>query len=261
MIVFPAIDLLHGRCVRLRQGRAEDETVYDDDPASVAQRWVAQGAQWLHVVDLDGAFGESHPTDLRPLNLQRLAEVRRAVPETPIQFGGGVRALADMETALSLGATRVILGTVAVRDPDLVAQGIQRFGMERIVVGIDAREGEVATHGWLQGSDMTALALARTMRELGVGRVVYTDISRDGMLTGVNVEATVALARATGLQVIASGGVASLADIKSLKAGSRHLTASGEAGSLATLIEGVVIGQALYTGAVSLPEAIQAAGG
>lgn len=261
MIVFPAIDLRHGRCVRLRQGRAEDEIVYDDDPASVARRWVAQGAQWLHVVNLDGAFGESHAIYQRPVNLQRLAEIRRAVPETPIQFGGGVRALADMETAMSLGATRVILGTVAVRDPDLVAKGIQRFGRERIVVGIDAREGEVATHGWRQGSDMTALVLARAMAELGVGRVVYTDIARDGMLTGVNVEATGALARTTGLQVIASGGVASLADIKSLDSESRRLSGGGEAGSLAILIEGVVIGQALYTGAILLPEAIQAAGG
>ena len=250
MIVFPAIDLRHGRCVRLRQGRAEDETVYDDDPAAVAQRWVDQGTQWLHVVNLDGAFGEvsARPQpSRRPINLQRLAEIRAAVPETPIQFGGGVRSLADVETALGLGATRVVLGTVAVQNPDLVTEALRRFGAEHIVVGIDARNGQVSTHGWQQTSGTTAAALGRAMRLRGVTRAVYTDIARDGMLTGVNVEATAALALFTGLQVIASGGVASLADVARLKA-----KANGN-------IEGVIIGQALYTGAVSLPEAIRAA--
>ena len=250
MIVFPAIDLRHGRCVRLRQGRAEEEKVYDDDPAAVARRWVAQGAQWLHVVNLDGAFGEprntQHATCL-PLNLQRLAEIRATVPETPIQFGGGVRSLADVETALSLGATRVILGTVAVRNPDLVAEAVRRFGAERIVAGIDARNGLVATHGWQQTSGTTAVALGRAMRLRGVIRAVYTDIARDGMLTGVNVEATAALARFTGLRVIASGGVASLVDVTRLEAKSDRD------------IEGVIVGQALYTGVLSLPEVIQAA--
>ncbi len=243
MIVFPAIDLRRGRCVRLRQGRAEDEMVYDDDPAAVAQRWVAQGAEWLHVVNLDGAFGESSTQARRPINLQRLEEIRAAVPETPLQFGGGVRSPADVETALSLGATRVILGTLAVRSPELVAEAIQRFGSERIVVGIDARDGRVATHGWLETTNTTAVALGREMRAVGVLRVVYTDIARDGMLTGVNVEATAALARATGLRVLASGGVASLEDLRQLKALGN--------------VEGVIIGQALYTGTVSLGEAIR----
>lgn len=250
MIVFPAIDLRQGRCVRLRQGRAEDETVYDDDPAAVARRWVAQGAGWLHVVNLDGAFegtGGTQRATCLPLNLQRLAEIRAAVPDTPIQFGGGVRSLADAEMALSLGATRVILGTVAVRNPRLVAEAVRRFGAERIVVGIDARNGQAATHGWQQTSGTTAAALGRAMRLRGVTRAVYTDIARDGMLTGVNVEATVAMARFTGLRVIAAGGVASLADVARLKA---------RAGQD---IEGVIIGQALYTGVVSLPEAIRAA--
>jgi phosphoribosylformimino-5-aminoimidazole carboxamide ribotide isomerase len=247
MIVFPAIDLRRGRCVRLRQGRAEDETVYDDDPAAVAQRWVAQGAEWLHVVNLDGAFGQAASQRSRPINLQRLEEIHAAVPQTPIQFGGGVRSLSDMQTALGLGAARVILGTVAVQNPDLVAEAIGRFGAERIVIGIDARDGQVATHGWLETSEVTAVPLGRAMRARGVLRAVYTDIARDGMLTGVNVEATALLARETGLAVIASGGVASLEDL-------RRLEAKGN-------IEGVIIGQALYTGALSLRDAIQTSAG
>jgi phosphoribosylformimino-5-aminoimidazole carboxamide ribotide isomerase len=254
MIVFPAIDLRRGRCVRLRQGRAEDEIVYGDDPVAVARRWVGQGAEWLHVVNLDGAFGEQTGEPDRPINLQRLAEIHAAVPQVPIQFGGGVRSLADVETALKLGATRVILGTVAVRNPDLVAEMMGRFGPGRIVIGIDARDGQVATHGWLRTSDTTAVALGRAMRLQGVSRIVYTDIARDGMLTGVNVDATEALARATGLQVIASGGVASLEDIVRLQA-SRRPAEDESTGQ----IEGVIIGLALYTGAVLLPDAIQMA--
>jgi phosphoribosylformimino-5-aminoimidazole carboxamide ribotide isomerase len=250
MIVFPAIDLRHGRCVRLRQGRAEDETVYGNDPSVVARHWVGQGAEWLHVVNLDSAFAESHAdksVSSLPINLRRLSEIHTAAPETPIQFGGGLRSLADVETALSLGATRTILGTVAVENPDLVVDALERFGTERIVVAIDARNGQVSTHGWLQTSTLTAAALGRAMYQQGVARAVYTNIARDGMLTGVDVEATAALAQETGLQVIASGGVASLADIARLK----QYAGAG--------IEGVIIGQALYTGAVSLPEAIQVA--
>jgi phosphoribosylformimino-5-aminoimidazole carboxamide ribotide isomerase len=210
MIVFPAIDLHRGRCVRLRQGRAADETVYGDDPAAVARQWVVQGAGWLHIVNLDGAFEGSGTGRGRPVNLRRLEEICAAVPETPVQFGGGLRSLEDVEMALGLGATRVILGTVAVEDPHLVEEAIQRFGAAQIVVGIDAREGKVATHGWQQTSDTTALALARAMGRQGVTRVIYTDIARDGMLAGVNVEATASLARETGLPIIASGGVSSL---------------------------------------------------
>lgn len=247
MIVFPAIDLRHGRCVRLRQGRAEDETVYDEDPAAVARRWVQQGAEWLHVVNLDGAFGQTGEDDELPLNLQRLAEIRAAAPDTPIQFGGGLRALPDLERALALGATRVVLGTVAVQQPELVGEALHRFGPERVVVGIDARGGRVATHGWQQVSDTTAAALALAMAQRGVARVVYTDIGRDGMLAGVNVEATAELARRSGLAVIASGGVASLDDLVRLRA---H-AADG--------IEGAIIGQALYQGALTLPDALRAA--
>lgn len=250
MIIFPAIDLRRGRCVRLRQGRVQDETVYDDDPAAVASRWVDQGAPWLHVVNLDGALGEERGArggPALPVNLQRLAEIRRAVPETPIQFGGGLRSLADVEVALRLGATRVVLGTMAVQDPDLVAGALAQFGVEQIVVGLDACQGRVVTHGWRVTGETTAVALGQAMRRQGVLRAVYTDISRDGMMSGVNVEAVAALARETGLWIIASGGVASLDDVARLKA-------QEMAG-----IEGVVIGQALYTGALSLPEVLQVA--
>jgi phosphoribosylformimino-5-aminoimidazole carboxamide ribotide isomerase len=259
MIVFPAIDLRRGRCVRLQQGRAEHETVYADDPATVARRWVALGARWLHVVNLDGALGEprgrpralpgSPPAGRLPVNLQRLAEIREAVPGTPIQFGGGVRSLADVEMALDLGAGRVILSTAAIHDPEMVAHAVQRFGPERIAVGIDAREGRVATHGWRRTTSTTAVALGQAMRHQGVVRVIYTDIARDGMLTGLNIEATVALARATGLRVIASGGVASLEDLTQLR----------DRAADRACVEGVIIGQALYSGVLSLSEAIRVA--
>ncbi len=240
MIVFPAIDLRQGRCVRLRQGRLEAETVFSDDPVAMAEHWVSQGAEWLHVVNLDGAFGQASS------NL-RVVESMVAAVGIPIQFGGGLRAMVDIEGALALGLARVILGTVAVEEPSLVAEAVQRFGAERIVVGIDARKGNVATHGWQEVSSVTATELAFQVRELGVERVVYTDISRDGMLSGVNVEATRELARRTGLRVIASGGVSSLDDLRRLK----EIEESG--------VEGVIIGQALYSGALELREAIEIA--
>lgn len=245
--VYPAIDLRQGRVVRLRQGDPANQTVFGDDPAATARAWAAQGAAWLHVVNLDGALESQKPDpslDL-PLNLRRLVEIRAAV-DVPIQFGGGLRDVADIARVLELGATRVVLGTVAVRRPEVVAQAIARFGAERIVVGLDARDGWVAVHGWRETSALDVLTVARRMRDLGVQRVVYTDIARDGTLTGVNLEATVALARGSGLRVIASGGVASLNDI-------RNLAAHYDDG-----VTGVIIGQALYTAAVDLREAITA---
>ena len=185
--------------------------------------------------------------NLRP-NLQRLAEIRATV-SLPIQFGGGIRTVDDVARALALGATRVVLGTVAVRQPEVVAQAVARFGAERVVVGIDARDGMVATHGWLETSELDALTVARRMADLGALRIVFTDIARDGTLSGVNVAATAALARDCGLKVIASGGVASLNDIRALAA---HVSDG---------IEGVIVGQALYTGAVSLPEAFSSGAG
>jgi len=240
MIVFPAIDLRHGRCVRLRQGDPKAETVYGDDPVSMASHWVSQGASWLHIVNLDGALGDQ--THDAP-NLRRVREIGQTVT-VPIQFGGGLRSLDDVAFALSQGVTRVVLGTVAVTDPGLVAEAIRRFGAERIVAGLDARDGRVATHGWQVDSGEPTLAVAERLGALGVCRLVVTDIARDGMLAGVNLAATTDLARQSGLKVIASGGVRDLDDIRQLKA------AETEG------IEGVIVGQAIYTGALDLRQAI-----
>ncbi len=240
MIVFPAIDLRAGRVVRLRQGRADAETVYDENPAQVAARWQSEGAEWLHVVNLDGAFGE----DAAP-NLGALEHILHAVT-IPVQFGGGLRDLASIQAALGRGVARVVVGTGAIQNPSLVSEALERSGVESIAVGIDARDGLVATHGWRALSAIPALDLASQMAERGVTRIVYTNIARDGMLEGIDVEGTAELASSTGLHVIASGGVASVDDIRALQA------RSGDG------IEGVIIGQALYTGKVSLKEAINA---
>lgn len=253
MIVFPAIDLRRGQVVRLEQGQADAETVYDDDPVAVARRWVAQGAEWLHVINLDGALGGAAAASTPAAggwpatNLQKLAEICTAVPQTPVQFGGGLRLRADIEAALEAGAARVLLGTAAVCRPELVTEALRRFGAERIAVAIDHRAGRVLTHGWLQSSDVGTVALGKAMRKRGVRYALYTDTRRDGLLRGANVGGTAALARATGLRVIAAGGVASVEDVRQLR---QH----AEAG-----IEGVVIGQALYRGTISLTEAIREA--
>jgi len=249
-IIYPAIDLRRGQVVRLRQGDPDAQTTFADDPTVVARRWAEQGAEWLHVVNLDGAFtGRDLDLSLNldlDINLRRLVEIRAAT-SLPIQFGGGLRTSDDVALALELGATRVVLGTVAVRQPQIVADAVARFGAERIFVGIDARDGMVATHGWQETSALDTLTVAQRMKALGVQRVVYTDIARDGTLTGVNLAATVALARASGLAIIASGGVASLDDIRALS------------GHQADGIEGVIVGQALYTGAVDLADALRIA--
>lgn len=236
MIVFPAIDLRGGRCVRLCQGRAGEERVFFDDPLVAARRWAREGATWLHVVNLDGAFQQDSP------NLKVLERIIEEV-ESPVQFGGGLRSLADVEQVLAMGVSRAILGTVAVKAPALMAETVARFGAERITVSVDARNGQVLTHGWRQASAINALELGLRARWMGLERLIYTDVSRDGMLTGVNLQATRDLARRTGLKVIAAGGVASLDDIRRLR---------GEKG-----IEGVIVGRALYSGALSLSEAIE----
>jgi phosphoribosylformimino-5-aminoimidazole carboxamide ribotide isomerase len=240
MLIFPAIDLRKGRCVRLTQGRAQDEIVYDQDPVSVAQRRRQEGAEWLHLVDLDGAFaGEP----------RQLTVVREIVKNTglPSQLGGGIRSLEQMRAAFKAGVERVILGTVAVTEPDLVRQACAAFGRERIVVGLDARDGLVAVKGWRNLSARHYLDVARQIKELGCSRVVFTDTSKDGMLTGPNIQATEKLAVETELRVIASGGVSSLADIHALKA-LEHIG-----------VEGVIVGKALYEGKFTLEEAIAAA--
>ena len=236
MILFPAIDIRNGRCVRLTEGKFECETVFAEDPAEMAVRWADAGAEYLHVVDLDGALaGQSSNTEVIK---KILAKVK-----IPVQVGGGIRTLANIEKMLDLGVTRVILGSVAVRDPELVREACQKFPGQ-VVVGIDAKNGEVAVEGWGIGGGIGAVELAKKMAAVGVEHIIFTDISRDGMLSGVNVEATAELAKASGIKVIASGGVSSLADIKALQA---H-AADG--------IEGCIIGKAIYTGALDLKEAL-----
>lgn len=238
MILFPAIDIRNGRCVRLTEGKFECETVFAEDPAEMAVRWADAGAEYLHVVDLDGALaGQSSNTEV----IKRiLAKVKM-----PVQVGGGIRTLANIENMLALGVSRVILGSVAVRDPELVREACQKFPGQ-VVVGIDAKNGEVAVEGWGIGGGIGAIELAKKMAAVGVEHIIFTDISRDGMLSGVNVEATAELAKASGVKVIASGGVSSLADLKALQA---H-EADG--------IEGCIVGKAIYTGALDLKEALAA---
>ena len=240
MIVYPAIDLRHRRCVRLVQGDPQAETVFSDDPAATAQRWAGMGAEWLHVVNLDGAFGDEAAAGANAAALRGILDS----VDIPVQLGGGLRRLVDIEAALALGAARVIVGTAALEDPEVVRVAVRRFGAERVAVAIDARDGWVATHGWQAVSGVTPVDLARQMKDFGIGRVVYTDISRDGMLTGVNVDACADLAKATGLGVIASGGVASLTDVRRVK----QVESDG--------VEGLIIGKALYAGQVDLREAL-----
>ncbi len=236
MLVIPAIDLKDGQCVRLRQGRMEDATVFGDDPVAVAGRWVAAGARRLHLVDLDGAFAGE------PRNASVVTAIHRAWPELPLQIGGGIRRLETIEAYLEAGVSWVIVGTRALEDPAFVDEACQRFP-GRVIAGIDALNGKVATDGWAQVSDVEATDLARRLAESGVSAVVYTDIHRDGMMSGCNVEATARLARDSGLPVIASGGISSLEDVQAVRAAS-------DAG-----IVGVISGRALYEGSLDLAAA------
>ena len=239
MIIYPAIDLRAGRVVRLKQGRAEDQIIYSDDPGEMAKRWQSEGAEWLHVVNLDGAFGEKSSA-----NLPELTRIISAV-KIPVQFGGGLRDVTNIQAAFDCGVSRIVIGTAAIENPQLVSEGIARFGSEVIVVGIDARDGMVATRGWVEQSRISAIELAKQMRARGIERIVYTDIARDGMLQGIDANAMANLARESGVAVIASGGVASLNDVIAL---CEHRE-----------VEGVIVGQALYVGTIDLKEAIQVA--
>jgi len=238
--LIPAIDLLGGRCVRLSQGRYDDATVYGDDPAAVAARFCAHPLRRLHVVDLDGAKAGG------PRNGEAIRAVLAAAGGVPVQVGGGLRSLAHVEERLALGVERAILGTIALRDPALVKEAAARFP-GRIAVGIDARDGRVAVEGWLETSETAASELARRFEDAGVAALVYTDIARDGMLTGPNLEQTAALAAAVSIPVIASGGVGSEDDV-------RRSAALAERG-----VAGVIVGRALYTGAVDLARALEIA--
>ncbi len=233
MILIPAIDLKQGRCVRLRQGRMEDSTVFSDDPVSMAGKWVSQGCKRLHLVDLDGAFeGE-------PVNADVIEEITAAYPGLPIQIGGGIRTVDTVEAYLAAGVSYVIIGTQAVRKPEFVTELCAEFP-GNVIIGIDARDGMVAVQGWAEDSDHGAEALARRFEDQGVSAIVYTDIGRDGMMQGVNVEATKSLAKSVNIPVIASGGVTDMEDIKKLN----KVKDSG--------IEGVIIGRALYERTISL---------
>ncbi|MBD3879340.1 MAG: 1-(5-phosphoribosyl)-5-[(5-phosphoribosylamino)methylideneamino]imidazole-4-carboxamide isomerase [Quinella sp. 1Q5] len=234
MIIFPAIDLRGGKCVRLIQGDFDKETVYSDDPAATALKWQAAGAKFLHVVDLDGARAGS------PQNIDAIKNILDVV-NIPIEVGGGIRTLDDVEEVLSLGVRRVILGSIAVENISLVAAAVKQFG-NRIVVGIDARGGLVAVHGWEKSSSVTVDKLAREIVAAGVQTIIYTDITKDGMLSGVNASTFANLQKSSGTSVIASGGVRSLDDIQNLKSAG---------------VAGVIVGKAIYTGALDLAAAIK----
>lgn len=234
MNLYPAIDILEGNVVRLRQGRREDVTVYGT-PADMARRWVSQGARWLHVVDLDGAFAGE------PKNTDAVQRIRSECPDVQMQVGGGIRDMAAIERLLDVGADRVILGTAAVQDPDLVARAIAHYG-NRVAVGIDAREGTVRLDGWTTDASLTALELASKLETAGVELIIYTDICRDGELEGANIDANKKMLDATRLRLIASGGVASRDDIVNLQE-LKH-----------PRLEGVIIGKALYEGRIELEE-------
>jgi phosphoribosylformimino-5-aminoimidazole carboxamide ribotide isomerase len=236
MIVIPAIDLKEGKCVRLEQGLMEKDTVFNDNPAAQARAWQEQGAELLHIVDLDGAFAGE------PKNRSAIEAIVKAIT-IPAQLGGGIRDITTIEAYLSLGLSRVIIGTAAQRNPELVREACKKFP-GRIVVGIDAKNGMVAVQGWAEVTDITAIDLARKFEGFGVSAIIYTDISRDGMLQGPNIEATRALAEAVSIPIIASGGVSSLMDIENLMA----IESSG--------VTGVITGKAVYSGAIRLCEAI-----
>jgi phosphoribosylformimino-5-aminoimidazole carboxamide ribotide isomerase len=236
MILFPAIDLKDGACVRLKRGEMDQATVFNTDPGAQARSFADAGCEWIHVVDLNGAFAG------KPINGDAVDAILKAV-RVPVQLGGGIRDMATIEMWLERGVRRVILGTIALRDPLLVKEACKRHP-NRIAVGIDARDGWVAVEGWAEHSDVRALDLALKFEDAGVAAIIYTDIDRDGLLTGPNVEATAALARALTTPVIASGGVSSLDDLRALKA----VSSSG--------IGGVISGRALYDGRIDLRAAL-----
>lgn len=235
MILYPAIDIRNGQCVRLRQGQFHDAEVYSHSPVKIAKLWEAQGASHIHIVDLDGALAG------RSMNEDVIRDIVSSVG-IPVQTGGGIRTIKDIETKLSLGVSRVIIGTKAVENPQFVKEAIACFGPDRIVVGIDAKQGMVAIQGWEKVSNYKAVSLALEMKEYGVKTIVYTDITRDGMLLGPNIEHTEEIVRITGLSVIASGGVASMKDLESV---------------YQIPVAGVIIGKALYENRIDLCAAIE----
>lgn len=240
LTLYPAIDLKDGACVRLRRGAMDDATVYSDDPGAQARAWAAAGCAWLHVVDLNGAFAG------RPVNADAVAAILASV-EIPVQLGGGIRDRAGIERWLAAGVRRVILGSIAAKNPALVREACRAYP-GRVAIGIDARDGFVATEGWAETSSVGAVDLAQKFEDAGAAAIIFTDIGRDGMLGGLNLEATLSLAAAISTPVIASGGVGGMADIVALK----DTAARAAAGR----IEGVIVGRALYDGRVDPAEAL-----
>ncbi len=240
MLIYPAIDLKDGQCVRLIQGKVEHKIVYSDDPGAIARQFAESGAEFIHVVDLDGAFeGVSR-------NREAIAQIAAAV-DIPFQVGGGIRSFEDVKATLEMGAARVIIGTKALKDPDFITELLDRHGPAHIVLGIDAHDGMVAVEGWVKKSDMNAVDFGQQMRLLGIEQAVYTDITKDGLLTGPNFEATKEMAQKTGLKIIASGGVSSLDDVKRLKSLEKYG------------VNGIIIGKAIYDERLDLKEAIRVA--
>jgi len=236
MLIIPAIDLKDGQCVRLRQGRMDDSTIFSDHPVDMARQWVEKGARRLHLVDLNGAFAGE------PVNGGVVRDIAEAFPGLPIQIGGGIRTMDTIESYLKAGVNYVILGTAAVKNPSFVEEACRHF-RGHIIVGIDAKSGLVATDGWAEVTEVKAADLAKKFESDGVSAIVYTDIDRDGMMQGVNVEATVAMARASSIPVIASGGITNLDDIKNLCAVAREG------------ILGAITGRAIYEGTLDVCEA------
>lgn len=232
MLLYPAIDLMNGQAVRLRQGRAEEKTVYSDDPVAVAREWEARGGDWLHVVDLDAAFTGNQ------VNLSVVGRIAEAIG-IPIQMGGGIRDEAAIQRALAAGVSRVVIGTRAAAGDDFVARAVERFGGEKIAVGIDARDGYVSVRGWTESTKLVAADLAKSVGESGVGAVIYTDIATDGMLQGPNLQAIERIVLCTEAPVIASGGVSSAADLCALE------RIKG--------LSGAIIGKALFDGRIRGP--------
>lgn len=236
MLVIPAIDLKDGKCVRLKQGRMDDSTVFSDNPVEMAGKWLDAGARRLHLVDLNGAFeGE-------PINGEIVREIAKRYPNLPTQIGGGIRSLATIEAYLKAGVKYVIIGTKAVKEPEFVVEACAAFP-GHIIVGLDAKDGKVATDGWAEVSDIYATDLAKRFEENGVSAIIYTDIARDGMMQGVNVEATVRLAQASSIPVIASGGITNMDDIRALCQWSKQG------------IAGAITGRAIYEGTLDVAEA------
>lgn len=237
MIIYPAIDLRGGKVVRLKEGDPNQQITFSDDPVATAKQWIDEGAEWIHMVNLDGTFEDAND------NTKILEAVAKL--DVKVQFGGGLRDMDAIQNAIEVGASRVVLGTLAVKNPSAVDEAIEKFGAEAICVGLDAKNGKVTTHGWTELSEHTPIEFGRMIAGKGVKHALYTDVKRDGSLIGANVHDTIALGRNTGLQVIASGGVTHMSEIEEL--------------ARSKVVGGAIIGMALYQGKITLQEAIMAA--